>query len=83
MLDESPDTVLVLAKAAGCCWSTTKSLLGLTAAGRGMSVMDLEQVQASFDRLQPKTAKRAVEFYGSSRRPRIDAMTGVVEPSAA
>jgi uncharacterized protein (DUF2336 family) len=83
LLDESPDTVLVLAKAAGCCWSTTKSLLGLTAAGRGMSVMDLEQVQSSFDRLQAKTAKRAVEFYGSSRRPRIDAMSTQTEPSAA
>lgn len=83
LLDESSDTVLVLAKAAGCCWSTTKSILRLSAAARGMSVMDMDQAQASFDRLQVKTAKRAVEFYGSSRKPRIDAMMMHAEPSAA
>ena len=83
LLDESSDTVLVLAKAAGCCWSTTKSILRLSAAGRGMSVMDMDQAQASFDRLQVKTAKRAVEFYGSSRKPRIDAMMVHAETSAA
>lgn len=83
LLDESSDTVLVLAKAAGCCWSTTKSILRLSAATRGMSVMDMDQAQASFDRLQVKTAKRAVEFYGSSRKPRIDAMMMHAEPSAA
>jgi uncharacterized protein (DUF2336 family) len=83
LLDASSDTVLVLAKAAGCCWSTTKSILRLSAAGRGMSVMDMDQAQASFDRLQVKTAKRAVEFYGSSRKPRIDAMMAHAETSAA
>jgi uncharacterized protein (DUF2336 family) len=83
LLDESSDTVLVLAKAAGCCWSTTKSILRLSSAARGMSVMDMDQAQASFDRLQVKTAKRAVEFYGSSRKPRIDAMMMHAEPSAA
>lgn len=83
LLDESSDTVLVLAKAAGCCWSTTKSILRLSVAARGMSVMDMDQAQASFDRLQVKTAKRAVEFYGSSRKPRIDAMMMHAEPSAA
>lgn len=83
LLDESSDTVLVLAKAAGCCWSTTKSILRLSVAARGMSVMDMDQAQASFDRLQVKTAKRAVEFYGSSRKPRIDAMMVHAEPSAA
>jgi uncharacterized protein (DUF2336 family) len=74
LLDESFDTVLVLTKAAGCCWSTTKSILRLSAAGRSMSVMDVDRAQASFDRLQVKTARRAVEFYGSSRKLRIDAM---------
>jgi uncharacterized protein (DUF2336 family) len=82
LLDESVDTVLVLTKAAGCCWSTTKSILRLSAAGRGMSVMDMDHAQASFDRLQVKTARRAVEFYGSCRKPRIDAMIHA-ETSAA
>lgn len=82
LLDENFDTVLVLTKAAGCCWSTTKSILRLSAASRGMSVMDMDRAQASFDRLQTKTAMRAVEFYGSCRKPRIDAIMHT-ETSAA
>ena len=82
LLDESFDTVLVLAKAAGCCWSTAKSILRLSAAGRGMSVMDMDRAQASFERLQVKTAKRAIEFYGSYRKPRIDAMMHTEAPAA-
>jgi hypothetical protein len=74
--------VLVLARVAGCCWSTTKSILRLSAAGRRMSVMDMDRAQASFDRLQAKTAQRAVEFYGSSRKPRIDAMIHAQTPAA-
>jgi len=34
------------------------------------------------DRLQVKTAKRAVEFYGSCRKPRIDAMMHAETPAA-
>jgi uncharacterized protein (DUF2336 family) len=82
LLDESADTVLVLARSAGCCWSTAKSILRLSAAGRRMSSMDMDRAQASFDRLQPKTAQRAVEFYGSSRKPHIDAMMHVQTPAA-
>ena len=74
MLDESVDMVLVLSRAAGCCWATAKSIMKLSAAGRGMSVMDMDRAQSSFDRLQVQTAQRAVEFYGSSRKPRIDAL---------
>lgn len=82
LLDESFDTVLVLTKAAGCCWSTAKSILLLSAAGRGMSVMDMNRAQTSFDRLQVKTARRGVEFYGSSRKLRIDAMMHADAPAA-
>ena len=82
LLDENFDAVLVLTRAAGCCWSTTKSILRLSAAGRGLSVMDLDRAAASFDRLQVKTARRAVEFYGSSRKPRVDAMMHPETPAA-
>jgi uncharacterized protein (DUF2336 family) len=82
LLDESFDTVLVLCKAAGCCWATTKSVLKLSAASRGMSVMDMDRAQSSFDRLQVQTARRAVEFYGSSRKPKIDALMHAHSPAA-
>jgi uncharacterized protein (DUF2336 family) len=63
LLDERPDMVLILAKAAGCSRTTTKAILLMQAAGRGMSDADMEQALASFERLSTKTAKRVLEFY--------------------
>jgi uncharacterized protein (DUF2336 family) len=63
LLDQRPDMVLILAKAAECSRTTTKAILMMQAAGRGMSAADLEQALASFDRLTPSTAKRVLEFY--------------------
>jgi uncharacterized protein (DUF2336 family) len=63
LLDERPDMVLILAKAAGCSRTTTKAILLMQAAGRGMSESDLDQALTSFDRLSEKTAKRVLEFY--------------------
>ena len=63
LLDERPDMVLILAKAAGCSRTTTKAILLMQAAGRGMSDADMDQALASFDRLNPKTAQRVLEFY--------------------
>jgi uncharacterized protein (DUF2336 family) len=74
LLDESPDMLLILAKAARCYWSTTKALLQLPAANRGMSAMDLDHAQANFEKLQINTAKQALEFYAV--RSRLMASTG-------
>jgi uncharacterized protein (DUF2336 family) len=63
LLDQRPDMVLILAKAAGCSRTTTKAILLMQAAGRGMSEADITQALASFDRLSVKTAKRVIEFY--------------------
>ena len=80
LLDENIDRALVLARASGCCWATAKSLLCLSAARRRLSVMDMDRAQTSFERLQIETARRAVEFYGSSRKPRIEAMMHTENP---
>ncbi len=63
LLDERPDMVLILARAMGFCWATTKLILLLRTAGRGMSQQDIEFALHSFDRLQVSTAQRAVRFY--------------------
>jgi uncharacterized protein (DUF2336 family) len=63
LLDDRPDMVLILTKAIGFCWATTKLILLLRTAGRGMSPQDLEFALHSFDRLQVATAQRAVRFY--------------------
>ena len=70
VLNENPGTVQVVAKAAGCSWATVKSLLLMRAAGRRLSKTDLDQARENFERLQPQTAQRVLEFHNSRRRHR-------------
>jgi uncharacterized protein (DUF2336 family) len=63
LLDPGAEIVLILAKVAGLSATTTKAILLLRAADRGMSAKDLDQVLASFHRLQPETARRVLSFF--------------------
>jgi uncharacterized protein (DUF2336 family) len=63
LLDPGAEIVLILAKVAGLSSTTTKAVLLLRAADRGMSTEDLEQALMSFNRLQPDTAKRVLGFF--------------------
>jgi uncharacterized protein (DUF2336 family) len=63
LLDPGAEIVLILAKVAGLSSTTTKAILLLRAADRGMSVNDLEQALSSFNRLQPDTARRVLGFF--------------------
>ena len=56
------DLVLILARAAGLQWGTTKSVITLLASGRG-SQQDIEAAEANFNRLQVATAQRVIRFY--------------------
>jgi uncharacterized protein (DUF2336 family) len=63
ILNENPGAVQVLAKAAGCSWTTAKALLLMTAADRWMSKMELDRARENFERLETRTAKRVLEFH--------------------
>src|SRR6202023_3171000 len=63
LLDPGAEIVLILAKVAGLSSTTTKAVLLLRAADRGMSTEDLERALMSFNRLQPETAKRVLGFF--------------------
>jgi len=63
LLDPGAEIVLILAKVAGLSATTTKAILLLRAADRGMSAKDLDQALASFHRLQPDTARRVLGFF--------------------
>jgi uncharacterized protein (DUF2336 family) len=63
LLDENPDILLILAKAAGCSRLTTKALMLMRVAGRGMSAHDIEAALTSFDRLSAPTANRIINYY--------------------
>ena len=65
LLDPGAEIVLILAKVAGLSSTTTKAILLLRAADRGMSAQDLERALSSFNRLQPDTARRVL----ASRSP--------------
>jgi uncharacterized protein (DUF2336 family) len=77
LIDKGTETVLILAKAAGCTWTTAKAMLMMHSAGRGLSQQDLEQAAAAFDRLNRETAQRVVKFY--ERRGK----TGAAEEASA
>ena len=63
LLDPGAEIVLILAKVAGFSSTTTKAILLLRAADRGMSAKDLDTALASFNRLQPDTARRVLGFF--------------------
>ncbi len=80
LLDPGAEIVLILAKVAGLSSTTTKAILLLRAADRGMSTEDLEQALTSFNRLQPDTAKRVLGFFRT--RTKKPAMP-VIPPAVA
>jgi uncharacterized protein (DUF2336 family) len=62
MVQDRPDAVLVMAKAIGMSWPTTKTILRLCAGARGISPGELEQCHCTFARLKPGTARQVIEF---------------------
>jgi uncharacterized protein (DUF2336 family) len=69
LIDKGTETVLLLAKAAGCTWTTTKAILIMHSAGRGLSNQDLEGAMTAFERLGRDTARRVVKFYERRSQP--------------
>jgi uncharacterized protein (DUF2336 family) len=57
------EQVVVLARAIGLSWETTKAILLLQAGVKGGSSHELNQCQAQFTKLQRETAKKVVQFY--------------------
>jgi uncharacterized protein (DUF2336 family) len=78
LLDPGAEIVLILAKVAGLSATTTKAVLLLRAADRGMSAKDLDQALSSFNRLQPETARRVLSFF----RTRVKKPTELVASPA-
>lgn len=62
LLDEGKDMLLVLARAAGCSWTTTREMLLMQAAGRGLTPDDLSLSFERFRKLSPETARNVVNF---------------------
>ena len=63
LVQNQTEQILVLARAINLSWITTVALLQLQAGVNGRSRQHLDQCFASFSRLQPKTARTALQFY--------------------
>ena len=80
LLDPGAEIVLILAKVAGLSATTTRALLLLRAADRGMSVSDLDQATTTFNRMHLDTARRVLSFF----RTRITTHTRpIISPPVA
>ncbi len=63
LADPTAEIILILAKVGGLSSATTKALLLLRAADRSMSATDIDRALLSFERLQPTTARRVLDFF--------------------
>lgn len=71
MLQDRPELVLILARAMGLSWETTKAILRLRAGRAGISAAVLEQCLDSFSRISPDTARKALHFLQLRERATI------------
>jgi uncharacterized protein (DUF2336 family) len=62
MMQQRPETVLILARAAGLTWQTTRSLLLLRGQSRGMSAHDLDECLTNFYHLKQSTAQQVIRL---------------------
>lgn len=63
LLDEGEGMVLILAKAAGCSWSTVRELLLMYAAKRGLQPDDLSRAFDRYKNVSQETARNIVKFH--------------------
>ena len=63
LLDEGEGMILILAKAAGCSWSTVRELLVMYAAKRRMTPDDLTQAFERYKAVSRETASNIVKFH--------------------
>jgi hypothetical protein len=63
LVDEGEDMILILAKAAGCSWTTVRELLLMYIAGRQLDSDELAQAFERYSKLSQQTARKVVDFY--------------------
>jgi uncharacterized protein (DUF2336 family) len=78
LLDEHEDMILILAKAAGCSWTTARELSQMRAAGRNMKPEEVAQAFERYRKLNQETARNILKFYGCRRQSRAPAQAGTM-----
>ena len=63
LLDEGEDMLLLLAKAAGCSWTTAREMLVMFAANRNLQPDDITVAFERYRKVSQQTARNIVTFY--------------------
>ncbi|MGB7100131.1 MAG: DUF2336 domain-containing protein [Xanthobacteraceae bacterium] len=82
LLDKGEDMILILAKAAGCSWTTAKELLLMHVAERDLQPDDVGQFFERYRKLTQETARNIINFYGQRVQLRTQ-KTGGVGPGSS
>jgi uncharacterized protein (DUF2336 family) len=69
MRDTRAESLLVLAKAIGLTWETTRSIMMLVAKRYRRSAAGVDQAMAAFHRLRQATAQQILDFHRMPSRP--------------
>jgi uncharacterized protein (DUF2336 family) len=68
MRDEHAEMLLVVAKAIGLPWLTTKLVIALAAKRYGRAMGELDHLMASYERLKPPIARQILDFHRARAR---------------
>ncbi len=77
LLDKGEDMILILAKAAGCSWTTAKELLLMHVAERDLQPDDVGQFFERYKKLTQETARNIINFYAQRVQLRTQKTGGV------
>ncbi len=69
MRETQAQSLLVLAKAIGLSWETTRSIMGLAAKRYRRAASSIDQSMPAFQRLKQSTAQQILEFHRMPARP--------------
>jgi uncharacterized protein (DUF2336 family) len=69
MRETNTQSLLVLAKAIGLSWDTTRSIMALAAKRHRRSMAGIDQSMTSFNRLRQSTAQQILDFHRMPARP--------------
>jgi uncharacterized protein (DUF2336 family) len=82
LLDEGEDMVLLLAKAAGCSWTTARELLVMYVANRSLQPDEITEAFERYRKLSKETARNIVNFYERRMKERSQRGAKKKGPSA-
>lgn len=68
LVDEEPEQTIVIARAAGFSWQTTKAILRLQSLMRNRPATNFDRSFETFTRLKVETAKKVIQFYRLRQR---------------